>query len=299
MALRGMLLQQLLLLLGLIILAASQPTSNCKRSCGNVDIPYPFGTEEGCYLDKSFLITCDTNTSKSKPLLRSSNVTVLNISLDGELRVSYSIARDCYNESGVRASETYSGLNLTKFAISFKKNKFTAVGCDTVALIQGFGEKDYATGCISLCDNADSVDDGSCSGIGCCQTSIPAGVSDFFVGLGSLKNHPPVLNFNPCSFGFVVEETAYNFSSSDLKNLGNTDTVPVVLDWAVGNETCQKAKTNSTSYACKAENSACYESNNGPGYRCKCSPGFQGNPYLPYGCLDIDECKTSNPCYKD
>ena len=112
MALRGMLLQQLLLLLGLIILAASQPNSNYKRSCGNVDIPYPFGTEEGCYFDKSFLITSDTSTSK--PLLRSSNVTVLNISLDGELRVSYSIARDCYNESGVRASRTYSGLNLTK-----------------------------------------------------------------------------------------------------------------------------------------------------------------------------------------
>lgn len=150
MALRGMLLQQLLLLLGLIILAASQPNSNYKRSCGNDDIRYPFGTEAGCYLDKSFLITCDTNTSKSKPLLRSSNVTVLNISLDGELRVSYSIARDCYNESGVRASRTFSGLNLTKLAISFKKNKFTAVGCDTVALIQGFGEKCYATGCISL-----------------------------------------------------------------------------------------------------------------------------------------------------
>ena len=164
----------------------------------------------------------------------------------------------------------------------------------------------------------------------------------FFVGLGSLKNHSAVLNFNPCSFGFVVEETAYNFSSSDLKNLGNIKTVPVVLDWAVGNETCQKAKRNSTSYACKAENSTCYESNNGPGYRCYCSPGFQGNPYLPHGCLgtninlvyykpflfslffflnsvlccifiyilmvfcdglqcvsDIDECKTSNPCYKE
>ena len=187
MALRGMLLQQLLLLLGLIILAASQPNSNCKRSCGNVDIPCPFGTEAGCYLNKSFLITCDTNTSKSKPLLCNSNVTILNISLDGELQVSYSIVRDCYNESRVCANRTYSGLHLTKFAISFKKNKFTAVSCDTGALILGSREKDYAIECVSFCDNAESVDDGSCSGIGCCQTSIPAGVSDFLWVLGALK----------------------------------------------------------------------------------------------------------------
>ena len=81
---------------------------------------------------------------------------------------------------------------------------------------------------------------GSCSGIGCCQTSIPEGVIDFTVGLGSFSNHSVVLNFNPCGFGFVVEEKAYNFSSLDLTNLLNIETVPVVLDY----ETCPDAQTN-------------------------------------------------------
>ncbi|KAG6627612.1 hypothetical protein CIPAW_15G141600 [Carya illinoinensis] len=66
-------------------------------------------------------------------------------------------------------------------------------------------------------------------------------------------------------------------------------------DWAIGNKTCEVAKKiNTTGYACKAVNSECYDSTNGPGYRCNCSPGYEGNPYLSGGCNDIDECKTPN-----
>jgi hypothetical protein len=45
--------------------------------------------------------------------------------------------------------------------------------------------------------------------------------------------------------------------------LQNREYVPVVLDWAVENETCEYAKGNMTSYACKAEYSECYNSTNG------------------------------------
>ena len=118
---------------------------------------------------------------------------------------------------------------------------FTAIGCDTIGNIDG---KNYTTGCLSLRDNIGSVDNGSCSGIGCCQTSIPKAVIDVIVVLSSIDNHSKVLEFNPCDIGFVVEENAYNFFSIDLTNFRN-DTVPVVLDWAVGNETCLDARRNS------------------------------------------------------
>ena len=290
MALRRLLFQQLLLL-GFIILAASsasQPNSSCINSCGYLSsIPYPFGTSAGCYLDESFLITCDNTFGTPRPLLRRSNKTVLSISLDGELIVSTSVARDCYNKSNVliNNNDTYSWLNLSKFVISYTKNKFTAVGCDTLLVITGHSQgQNYTSACTSLCDHVDSVVNGSCSSIGCCQTSIPQGVTDFTMVVTSLNNHSAVHNFNPCGFGFVVEEKAYNFSSLDLQNLQNRETVPVVLDWAVGNETCQDAQGNQTSYACKAAYSECYNSTNGPGYRCNCSSGFQGNPYLLDGC---------------
>jgi hypothetical protein len=264
MALREILLQQLLLL-GAIILAASEPYSICNRTCGSLHIPYPFGTSEGCYLNSSFLITCKDST----PFLRLSNeVKVLDVSLEGEIRVSSFIARDCPNEPGYNANNSYyQQLPLLKhFLISYTKNKFIAVGCDTVPVITGAlaEAESYAAGCFSLSDSFHIVDNGSCTGIGCCQTFSQKEMSSFVVTAGSLLNdHSAVGNFNPCSnFSFVAEEKAYNF-------LQNRQTVPAVLDWAVGNETCPDARKDLTSHACKAANSERYSSTNGPGYGCK------------------------------
>jgi len=279
MALREILLQQLLLL-GAIILAASEPYSICNRACGSLHIPYPFGTSEGCYLNSSFLITCKDST----PFLGLSNeLKVLDVSLmEGEIRVSSLIARDCPNEPGYNANNSYYEFPLFKyFLISYTKNKFFAVGCDTVAVITGTSAdaESYTAGCLSLCDSIDSVVNGSCEGIGCCQTSLQKEMSSFLWTAGSLLNDSAVGKFSPCSFSFVAEEKAYNFSSLDLVNLQNRQTVPVVLDWAVGNETCGDAKKNSTTYACKGANSECFNSTNGPGYLCKCPSGYEGNPY--------------------
>jgi hypothetical protein len=140
MAFRGMLLQQKLLL-GAFILAAtaaSQPDPNCNKTCGNLSIPYPFGTSEDCYLDSSFLITCNYSSGIPTPFLRKGNIiTVRDISLDGELRILSSVASDCYNESGFSVNRTNHYLQLSKFTVSYTRNKFTIVGCDTLRIFQG------------------------------------------------------------------------------------------------------------------------------------------------------------------
>nr|POE62642.1 wall-associated receptor kinase 1 [Quercus suber] len=60
----------------------------------------------------------------------------------------------------------------------------------------------------------------------------------------------------------------------------------MVLDWAIGNETCEVAQ-NKANYLCGA-NTTCSNPKNQFGYRCKCKDGYEGNPYL--SCQDIDEC---------
>ncbi|XP_018828363.1 wall-associated receptor kinase 2-like isoform X2 [Juglans regia] len=312
MDLRGKLLQ--LLLLGFVILAAtaaSIPNSICERMCGEVEIPYPFGTSEGCYLDKPFLITCNHLYSPPKPFL-DVDLPVEDISLpNGELRVSNPVALLCKRDQPIclspycrRPTVDYTDisalLNLSSFRISETRNMITAVGCDVYTYIQGTdqGQKGFTTGCLSLCDKNLNVVNESCSGIGCCQTSIPKGATGYILNVRSLSNDTLPGGNDLCGYGFIVDEQAYKFSSLDFRNLKNRTTVPLVLDWAIGNKTCKDAQKNKTSYACKATHSYCYDSTNGPGYRCKCSSGYHGNPYLPDGqddsCQDIDECKQDH-----
>ncbi|KAJ9131129.1 hypothetical protein P3X46_033758 [Hevea brasiliensis] len=301
-------MQLLMMIHGLLLLvllsateAAVSPTSHakpgCPDSCGNLSIPYPFGTRKGCYLNESFLITC--NHSTNTPFLQYGDIQVLNISLDGQLRIFSWLARDCYDKYGwLQQSSQYAWHFLSIFTISWSRNNFVAVGCDALAWVIGSLGQGSATGCLSLCNTMDSVVNGSCSGIGCCQTSIPKGVRDFNISVTSFKNHTNILDFNPCSYAFVVEDGMYNFSSLDFVNLRNKERFPVVLDWAIGDTTCEEARKNRTAYACK-ENSMCLDSDNEPaGYRCYCSSGYKGNPYLSNSCQDVNECEdpSLNKC---
>ncbi|KAK9288710.1 hypothetical protein L1049_017173 [Liquidambar formosana] len=293
-------LMQLMLLVGLLLATTvaqttAQAKPGCLDRCGDVGIPYPFGTKDGCYLNESFLITCNDSFNPPKAFLRESDINVTRISLQGQLNILQYMARDCYDENGVAAVDNSNNpsLTLSYFTISETENKFVAVGCDTYAILEGFqidGTK-YTTGCMSICNNLDYVND-SCSGTGCCQVSIPKRLWAINLTLSSYYNHSGVWDFNPCSYAFVVEQKAFHFSANYLRNLQYKEELETVVDWAIGNETCQVARKNETSYACKG-NSTCHENENGSGYLCQCLKGHQGNPYLD-GCQDIDECTDSN-----
>ncbi|KAH7545527.1 hypothetical protein FEM48_Zijuj01G0103200 [Ziziphus jujuba var. spinosa] len=230
-----------------------------------------------------------------------SNIPVINISLDGELSIMHYIARDCYDKQGKRNKimSNATVIWVPPFSISSTKNKFVAIGCDTNAFVQANGaEERYATGCISFCNSTRSFND-SCSGSGCCETPIAGGLKNITVKVNSYYNHTTIWGFNPCSYAFVVEESKFKFSSSFFHQLEKIEKVPMVINWAIGDDEskrCHEAEKKAN-FTCKA-NSKCLNVNDGSGgYRCHCLRGYRGNPYHPEGCRDIDECEKSNPCY--
>ncbi|KAK1266158.1 Wall-associated receptor kinase 2 [Acorus gramineus] len=233
---------------------------------------------------------------------------ITNISLPtGEVRIRHPILYNCYDQARRTASPPFS-VNIagTVYTFSDTSNRFTAVGCDTQGYINGTVNSTgsmtpFTVGCISTCYQSESVVNGACSGIGCCQSRIPKGIKYFEVGFGSYYNHSRVLNFNPCSYVFLVEEDQYKFTSQDISDefyTENSGGVPAVLDFSIGTESCGEARRKA-GYACVSNNSVCFEASSGSGYLCSCKSGYEGNPYLEKGCQDIDECTRSGeyPCH--
>ncbi|KAF9600616.1 hypothetical protein IFM89_011199, partial [Coptis chinensis] len=150
----------------------------------------------------------------------------------------------------------------------------------------------YLTGCVSLCNSRTinlNVSNGTCARIGCCQIAIPSCLKAFKLKVDSIniQNRSWAFDFNGCSFAAVddgqfsnTNKLATSYMTGSLNYTGSSS---AVLDWAIGEETCEEAKRNASNFACK-DNSKCIDSSNGQGHQCRCLEGFRGNPYLLRGC---------------
>ncbi|XP_042450610.1 putative wall-associated receptor kinase-like 16 [Zingiber officinale] len=323
----SLLLSQMLLLLLLLAVASAVPDGGCLTKCGDVEIPYPFGigaiiadcSGEDCFLNSTetaigancslgggFNLTCNTMKSGlKKPFYH--EIEVLDISLVmGQVRMLNRISSSCYdpNYNNVTYSNWWLDMEDTPYRFSNLRNKFTAIGCDTLAYIQDHhGNNSYFSGCVSACNDEQSIINDSCSGMGCCQTSIPKNLQYYGVSFDGNFNNSNTWRFGRCNYAALLEADWFQFqtsyiTTSQLMQINGDGRVPVVMDWAIGNETCEVTKRNPiTSYACISNNSVCVDSSNGPGYLCNCSTGYRGNPYVSNGCQDVDECnQQSNPC---
>ncbi|XP_006653308.2 wall-associated receptor kinase 2-like [Oryza brachyantha] len=280
-------------------LLAGGTKGQCPNSkCGGLDIPYPFGIRsDNCSLP-GFAIDCNNSIPFH------GDVEVLGISLQpAQIRVMNAISSSCYNTTSKGMDSTRWELDLTStpFMLS-DTNKFTVIGCRTLAYIGNRDDADnYMSGCVSSCMQGDlsSATNGTCSGIGCCQTTIPNSLEFYQVWFDDTMNVTSrVYNRTPCSYAVLMESSNFSFSTTYLTSpleFNNTynGRAPVVLDWAIWSApNCTEAKKNLTSYACKSQDSVCFSSVL-QAYTCNCSKGYQGNPYLKGhdGCQDIDECE--------
>uniref|UniRef100_A0A0E0LUE0 Protein kinase domain-containing protein n=1 Tax=Oryza punctata TaxID=4537 RepID=A0A0E0LUE0_ORYPU len=280
---------------------AAAAGSNCTTSCGNISIPYPFGVEPGCY-HAGFKLTC---LNDSLLIIGASSAPVLEINLpDGTMLID--VMR--VDESELPLPDPESSSNYTTagtwdvignggdglYALSGTRNKLVAVACDVQVVLMGL-DGDIISTCAAFCSpflgKTYMVASADCSGVGCCQATIPTGVAVY------------LLQFRRFNGSWSGEEaTVYIVDAERLSSYamdaGLPSSLPAVVEWVISNDsTCQG---NVTSPECRSSHSFCQNSTVfGGGYRCHCSQGYDGNPYVLNGCNDINECESPEiyPCF--
>ncbi|CAL4992731.1 unnamed protein product [Urochloa decumbens] len=219
-------------------------------------------------------------------------------------------------------------------ALSHDRNKLIALGCGVQARLLDGIEEYFIAECSSSCSGGDLGNwlpdcrpglaaAAECSGNGCCQASIPQYSPSYKVrlmDLGEAENFYAALL--PTVIVFIAEQgwiegvwcQMIGWKPQNLPIIPPPELlsmVPVLLEWAMNSTPHvlpgltsvkdSKCPTDGVSSACKSNHSSCIIMNSfyRIGYACRCSPGYDGNPYLIDGCQDIDECADPDhyPCY--
>ncbi|CAO2207078.1 unnamed protein product [Urochloa humidicola] len=287
--------------------------ASCQRRCGDLDIPFPFGIGRGCYHDTgegdiTFGLTCHRTAGGGHRTISGESVEVVGLSVRrGQARIRNSIVPWCYDpasRSMDEETEPWVDLSDSQFRLSVEANRLVVVGCNSFAYVRSVNTgKEYMTGCMATCPSAGQLENGSCSGMGCCEAAIPRGINTYQTLFEHSFNTSNITGFSRCSYAVLMEAAAFSFQTTYVTTGDFVEStggkVPLVLDWVVGKEACHEAVRNTTAYMCVSSNSECVDSSNGPGYLCNCSRGYDGNPYVPDGCQDVNECDGTRfkyPC---
>lgn len=256
----------------------------CQERCGNLIIAYPFGIgRPGCYLDEAFRVECDGSTQVAT-LPYVSGTTIFNFSEDTITVMGIVIPMPHSSTSGKNlVGDISSGFLEPYFSFSYTMNKFMAVGCDIFAYLKDSVNGNVIIGCASLCESSTSFasqpDFSSCSGYGCCQTLFQKKLGNFSGAVLTMNTKHSAWASNQCSYIVIVEKSFTKLNEISFSGCKPHHGTPMVLDWSVGNLSCANTKKTICGH-----NTYCDNSTRDVGYLCRCSQGYQGNPYLPHGC---------------
>ena len=116
----------------------------------------------------------------------------------------------------------------------------------------------YVIGCLTQSSPYLAAQEGLCTAVGCCQVALSSSLSYHNISFSD-ANASGMDGERQCRYAMVVEANKFSFHTAYLNATTFWDEhrgeVPMILNWSVGNETCDVAKNDTASYACRSSNS--------------------------------------------
>uniref|UniRef100_A0A0E0PDJ8 Protein kinase domain-containing protein n=1 Tax=Oryza rufipogon TaxID=4529 RepID=A0A0E0PDJ8_ORYRU len=279
------------------------------------EIAYPFGLR-GKYAP-GFQVTCGPNNEAMLPI-GGHSFRIDQVSLQEGFVVIFAgpISQLCYDRNGrpTAGSTRIGPTNLTGTPFFFsKRNRLVATGCYSSFLATFTSSLPNQSpssigGCKTQCSGNH---DGLCPGTTCCKAEMPTdGAQEFTFNFNKTSASVKGEEAGTCRAAFILdgnEEQIVNISGDGRRMpFGERR---MVLDWVIGRNTCEQARSNNykPQYYCNNV-SSCMDASSGAGYFCKCKAGYEqsyGNPYEADGCQgaptqnqpqDVCVHPEKNPC---
>ncbi|KAJ7540184.1 hypothetical protein O6H91_10G004500 [Diphasiastrum complanatum] len=304
-----------------VLAPISIDSHECKRACGKVAIPYPFGLSPECARSSQYELNCTCARSSQYEL----NCTDSNNSLAQENLEDPSgpwpfLSTPSGPFQVINISSNYLSINTTKIKAMAKtpaengdcsglanasleldpygpyiissQNIFLVTGCGSIGAysMEGPLESLYSGDGICGPPCINQFDLHYCNDYSCCIVIMKASRQIYMQGRG--------INFtgqdNVCGFSSILDTTTYHTWNPGGVGIGQYG---VRLVWAILDyPNCTVAKSQ-PDYACfdKGPLSSCNESGDISGYFCECTAtGYEGDGYKNgTGCADVNEC--ANP----
>ncbi|KAG4210113.1 hypothetical protein ERO13_A02G024500v2 [Gossypium hirsutum] len=211
--------------LGAELCALSNRFGGCLRRCGKVDIPYPFGIEDGCYMHEWFRVTCNETINGSNLYISSINLQLLNVSvLQGIATINNSITySSCLKEDGDTDGVSIN-LKGTPFLFSTEYNIFISVGCGSLTTFSYSLTDEYPVrACMQpICANFLASDIS-------CSTDLPSDLSSF---AANMKEIYPSNDTKSCGSAFMVDHRYLNSLETINSKKTTLTHVPTTLQWS-------------------------------------------------------------------